>query len=140
MTSHARGRSLQFGLEQVGVAIAHRADARGIARVGIAGRMQELGNDLGIGLAVEAHAREHRVVGADHLRHRGRDRAAAGAHGEQQRAIDVEQHQPATRHQPTRRAETNRCRSAAARVPSPHRSRTTSPHATVECTMVPSPA
>ena len=109
---------------------------RGVAFGRSSGGVQ-FGDDLRIGLAVEAHGVEERQVAV--LVFEGcAQRTPARLRTHQQRPVDVEEDQSA--HQSMRRTATSRASSECGREPGASVSRTTPPVSTVLCTSMPSSA
>ena len=124
----------QLHLQQFSVPGADLRDALGIPGVGVSRGHEQLGHDLRVGLAVEAHALECGHV-ADQLREGLGDRPAPGPGRQQEGAVDIEEDESPGHVTAMRRTATRRSRSAVA-LPSVQRSRTTAPSRTVEWTMV----
>src|SRR5215207_6378501 len=92
---------------------------------------QQLGDDLGIGLAVKTDLPQ--TGGISHLLGDcGHDRPSAGAGGEEDGAIDIEEDQFAFQRSSNRLTATSLGRSVPPRVPGSHGSISIPPHARVE--------
>src|SRR6266852_2751646 len=90
---HQRGRLrgfVQFRPQMLDIPAAHGVDARSVPSPGVAGEREQLADDLGIGLAVEAVVLDR--PGRTGLVQQGAmDRPPTRAIGPEQRAVDVEQ-------------------------------------------------
>src|SRR5687767_171419 len=93
--------------------------------------LQQLGDDLGIRLSIEANLLQTPGM-SDLLADRCYDGSAAGAGGEEDSAVDVEEDQLAFQRSSSLRTATSLGRSVPPRVPGNHGSISTPPQASVE--------